>query len=95
MVRSPAAALINAVALLSHPCAGAPYSVCRVLRLAAYSATVGASCGHHWHRWLEATIHPEAPQCHAAVVKKTALDQLVLSESHAVFQPRPKHALLY
>ncbi|KAI7836663.1 hypothetical protein COHA_009439 [Chlorella ohadii] len=58
---------------------GAPYSIIRVLRLAAYSSTVGASCGHYWHRWLETTIHPEAPQCHAAVVKKTALDQLVLS----------------
>lgn len=40
---------------------GAPYSAVRVLRLAAYSAGMGAVVGHHWHRWLEAHVHPEAP----------------------------------
>ncbi|KAL4451615.1 hypothetical protein ABPG75_007277 [Micractinium tetrahymenae] len=58
---------------------GAPYSAVRVLRLAAYSASVGASVGHFWHRWLEAHVHPEAPGSTKAVAKKTALDQLVMS----------------
>ncbi|KAL4433421.1 hypothetical protein ABPG77_010274 [Micractinium sp. CCAP 211/92] len=58
---------------------GAPYSAVRVLRLAGYSACMGAAVGHYWHRWLEAHVHPEAPSSTQAVAKKTALDQLVMS----------------
>jgi hypothetical protein len=45
----------------------APYSTARVLKLAAYSSTVGAITGHHWHRWLEAHVHPESPTSNSAV----------------------------
>lgn len=53
---------------------GAPYSLTRVLRLAAYSSTVGASTGHYWHRWLEANVHPEAPTSTHAVSLQDWLD---------------------
>lgn len=46
---------------------GAPYSAARVMRLAAYSATVGAWVGHAWHRWLESNVHPEEPTSMKAV----------------------------
>lgn len=46
---------------------GAPYSAVRVLRLAGYSACMGAAVGHYWHRWLEAHVHPEAPSSTQAV----------------------------
>ena len=70
----------------SHPPthAGAPYSIIRVLRLAAYSSTVGACCGHHWHRWLETAIHPEAPQSHAAVRK--SLKPVAEAATHSAWE---------
>ncbi|PSC69542.1 peroxisomal membrane MPV17 PMP22 isoform 2 [Micractinium conductrix] len=58
---------------------GVPYSLVCVLRLAAYSSTVGAATGHYWHRWLEANVHPAQPTSSKAVTAKTLLDQLVLS----------------
>jgi hypothetical protein len=58
---------------------GAPFSAPRVLRLAAYSSTVGAATGHYWHRWLEAHVYPEAATGNRSVLAKMALDQLVLT----------------
>lgn len=64
---------------LAQMVGGAPYSAVRVLRLATYSSAVGATVGHSWHRFLDASVHPEAPGSTKAVAKKTLLDQLVLS----------------
>lgn len=58
---------------------GAPFSAARVLRLAAYSSTVGAATGHYWHRWLEAHVYPQAATGNRSVAAKMALDQLVLT----------------
>lgn len=101
---------------------GAPYSVARVARLAAFRCTRGRRCvgagrqrcagalglsalpeyaqvpmlpgrarpprrsstagtvvGHHWHRFLESTVHADSPRSARAVGTKVALDQLLLS----------------
>lgn len=65
--------------LIAQAIGGAPLSASRMLRLAAYSSTVGAATGHYWHRWLEAHVCPDSPTCNRSVVTKMALDQLVLT----------------
>lgn len=53
--------------LIAQAIGGAPLSASRMLRLAAYSSTVGAATGHYWHRWLEAHVCPDSPTCNRSV----------------------------
>ena len=49
---------------------------CRCLRLGSYGLTVDGPIGHAWYKLLDKYVYPNDPQCNAAVLLKTAADQI-------------------
>ncbi len=49
----------------------------RCLRLGSYGLTVDGPIGHMWYKLLDKYVYPNDPQCNAAVLLKTAADQLL------------------
>lgn len=50
---------------------------CRCLRLGSYGLTIDGPIGHAWYKLLDKYVYPNDPQCNAAVLLKTAADQIV------------------
>ena len=49
---------------------------CRSLRLGSYGLTIDGPIGHAWYKFLDKYVYPNDPQCTAAVLIKTAADQI-------------------
>ncbi|BDA48127.1 probable protein SYM1 [Coccomyxa sp. Obi] len=56
---------------------GRPFNPLRCLRLGGYGLTVDGPIGHMWYKILDKFVYPNDPQCNAAVLLKTAADQLL------------------
>ncbi len=52
-------------------------NACRCLRLGSYGLTIDGPIGHAWYKVLDKYVYPKDPQCNAAVLLKTAADQIV------------------
>ena len=48
----------------------------RCLRLGSYGLTIDGPIGHAWYKLLDKYVYPNDPQCNAAVLLKTAADQI-------------------
>jgi hypothetical protein len=57
--------------------AGAPFDVYRCLRLSLYGALIDGPVGHYFYQFLDTKIKPDDPRGNAAVLTKTAIDQLL------------------
>ena len=53
-----------------------PDNACRSLRLGSYGLTIDGPIGHAWYKFLDKHVYPNDPQCTAAVLIKTAADQI-------------------
>lgn len=51
-------------------------NACRSLRLGSYGLTIDGPIGHAWYKFLDKHVYPDNPQCTAAVLIKTAADQI-------------------
>lgn len=56
---------------------GEPFSPLRMLRLGTYGLLIDGPIGHAWYKFLDRVVYPDKPQSTAAVLIKTAADQLV------------------
>ncbi|KAK9828257.1 hypothetical protein WJX74_005793 [Apatococcus lobatus] len=63
--------------LLAQRIAGEPFSALRMLRLGTYGLLIDGPIGHAWYKFLDRVVYPDKPQSTAAVLIKTAADQLV------------------
>ena len=52
------------------------FHACRCLRLGTYGLTIDGPIGHAWYKVLDKYVYPNDPQCNAAVLLKTAADQI-------------------
>ena len=46
------------------------------MRLGSYGLTIDGPIGHAWYKFLDKYVYPNDPQCTAAVLIKTAADQI-------------------
>ncbi|KAI8104481.1 hypothetical protein M9434_003036 [Picochlorum sp. BPE23] len=53
------------------------FDTLRFLRMSLYGVLIDGPVGHYFYRFLDTKIYPEAPKSNAAVLGKTAVDQLV------------------
>ncbi|KAK9806843.1 hypothetical protein WJX72_004676 [[Myrmecia] bisecta] len=56
---------------------GGTLNVFRTLRLGCYGVTLDGPLGHFWYKLLDRYVYPNDQKCTAAVLIKTAADQLV------------------
>ena len=56
---------------------GEPFSPLRMLRLGTYGLLIDGPIGHAWYKFLDRVVYPDKPQSTAAVLIKTAADQLI------------------
>lgn len=55
---------------------GHTFNPVRSLRLGSYGLTIDGPIGHAWYKFLDKHVYPDNPQCTAAVLIKTAADQI-------------------
>ena len=62
--------------LVTRTCSDDDSHACRCLRLGTYGLTIDGPIGHAWYKVLDKYVYPNDPQCNAAVLLKTAADQI-------------------
>ena len=76
--RNPSFCACHCLALLQPLTADGLCGCCRrSLRLGAYGLSIDGPIGHLWYKLLDKYVYPKDPQCTAAVLLKTAADQVV------------------
>lgn len=63
--------------IMAQKIEGRPFNPLRCLRLGGYGLTIDGPIGHMWYKLLDRFVYPNDPQCTAAVLAKTAADQII------------------
>lgn len=63
--------------LVAQHFVGAPYDVLRTVRMSLFGLCVDGPLGHAFYKLIDTNVMPDRPKSNAAVVTKTAIDQLI------------------